>query len=201
MEMKSLTVSPRTADGKGAARENRRNGRVPAVVYGEKLGNVPVVIDLRSFETLLHGKGGEHSLINLEVEGQPDLNGPVLVKSVQHHPVSDKILSADFLRIQLDKPITTLVPVKLTGQSPGIIEGGVPDQHLHEVEISALPLAVPEYIVGDMSSMRISDTMMVSELIVPEGVTILTPLDRPVIGIKAPRVAKGKGAAGEAEKA
>ncbi|MBI1318471.1 MAG: 50S ribosomal protein L25 [Candidatus Hydrogenedens sp.] len=195
MKMNTLTVSPRTADGKGLARQARRAGTVPAVLYGEKKDSVSVVVDLRNFETIVHGKGGEHSLIDLTVEGQPELNGPVLVKAVQHHPVSDKILSADFLRIQLDKAIQTFVPVKLTGQCVGLVEGGVPDQHLHEVEITALPLAVPEFIEGDITNIRIGDTLMVESLVVPEGVTLLTPIDRPVLGVKAPRVAKGKGGA------
>ena len=188
MKLNNLTVTTREAKGKGGAREARRQGNVPAILYGENQGAVPLTLDRKSFEHVIHGKGGSHALIDLAVEDQPELGGPVMVKAVQVHPVNDAVLSADLLRIHLDRPIHTYIPIHITGQCKGVIEGGVPDQHEHEIEIEALPLDVPEFIEADITEIHMNETFTVEMLPEIKGVTIITPGDRPVIGINPPRV-------------
>ena len=190
MEIKTLSVSKRESSGKGAARQARMKGEIPAVLYGEGKDPVSIQINRRTFEHLVHGRGGEHAVVKVEIENQPELSGPAMIKAVQHHPVKETIVHADFLRIRLDQKIQTMVPINITGRAQGIIDGGVPDQHLHELEIECLATEVPLQIDVDITALQIGESLHVSAIDAPAGVSILTELDRTVIAIHAPRVAK-----------
>lgn len=192
MDIKTLSVTKRDTSGKGPARQARLKGEVPGVVYGEGKDPLSIQINLRSFEQLVHGRGGEHAVVQLDVENQPELSGPAMVKAVQHHPVKDTIVHADLLRIRLDQKIQTVVPLNLTGRAQGIIDGGVPDQQLHEVEIECLATEVPLQIDVDISAMNIDESLHVSEIQASSGVTILTDAERTILAIHPPRVAKSE---------
>lgn len=189
MEMQSIKVTTRTETGKGPARRKRVVGDIPAVVYGEGSDSVPIVINAKIFQTLVHGSHGEHAVLQLEVEDKPELNGPIMIKDVQHHPIKNQIIHADFQRIKLDKPVQTILPINLTGHCVGLVEGGVPDQQLRELEIECLPLNTPVQIDVDITDVAIGGRVHVSDLTAPEGVIILTEGDRTIIAIHAPRVA------------
>ncbi len=190
MDMLLITVKTREASGKGGARKKRASGYIPVTIYGEGQAPVSVEVEMKNFERITHGKLGEHAFVDVNVEDQTSLNGPALIRAIQHHPISDKVLSADFQRIDLKKKITTFVPIKLTGQCKGIILGGIPDQHLHQLQIEALPLDVPENIEVNITDVGMGGTVHVSDVTAPEGVTILTSTERSVIAIKVPRTAK-----------
>lgn len=189
MEMQTIKVTTRTDTGKGPARRKRVVGDIPAVVYGEGSDSVPIVINAKSFDTLVHGSHGEHAVLQLEVEDKPELNGPIMIKDVQHHPIRNHVLHADFQRIKLDKPVQTLVPINLTGHCVGLVEGGVPDQQLRELEIECLPLDTPVQFDVDITDVAIGGRVHVSDLTAPEGLIILTEGDRTILAIHAPRVA------------
>lgn len=188
MELVTLNVTQREANGKGAARQTRRAGEVPGVVYGNGEPPVSIAVDTRSFESLVHGVMGEHAVVQLEVEGQPKLSGPAMIKGVQHHPVRSHIMHADFMRIRLDERIQTIVPLNLVGRAKGVQEGGVPDQQLHELDVECLALDVPPHLELDISEMQIGDSKHVSDLTAPKGVAIITDPERAVIAIHPPRL-------------
>ncbi len=190
MEIKTLTVTKRETSGKGPARQARIKGEVPAVVYGEGQDPVSIQIDRKTFEHLVHGRGGEHAVVKLEIENEPALSGPAMVKAVQHHPVKETIIHADLLRIRLDQRIQTVVPISLTGRAQGLVDGGVPDQQLHELEIECLATEVPLQIDVDITPLAIGESLHVASVTPPNGVEILTDSERTVIAIHAPRVAK-----------
>ncbi len=189
MELQTINVSTRDEIGKGAARRRRVTGSIPAVMYGEKKSVVSVMINAKAFIAALHGSQGEHAIMQANVEDKPELSGPVLVKAVQHHPIKEHIMHADLLRIDLAKPIRTLIPLVLVGQCPGIVEGGVPDQQLRELEIECLPLDTPPHLDVDISELRIGGLLHVSDLKAPESIKILSEGDRTIITIHPPRVA------------
>ncbi|MBI3117470.1 MAG: 50S ribosomal protein L25, partial [Candidatus Hydrogenedentes bacterium] len=135
MELQTLKVNTRGGQGKGPARRTRQAGEVPAVIYGDKQDAVAIVIDLKTFDRVIHGAMGEHAIVQLEVADKPEISGPALIKEVQHDPVKAKILHADFMRIRLDERLETVVSVVLVGRAKGVIDGGVIDQQLHEIEI------------------------------------------------------------------
>jgi large subunit ribosomal protein L25 len=188
MELKTLNVMKRDQHGTGPARRTRVAGDVPGVIYGEGQAAVSISVNTRSFEQLIHGEMGEHAVVQLEVEGQPSLSGPAMIKAVQHHPVRSHVIHADFLRIRLDERIHTVVALNLVGRAKGIQEGGVPDQQLHEVEVECLALDVPPHIDVDISELNIGDSIHVEQLQAPKGVDITTDPERAVIAIHPPRI-------------
>ena len=141
-----LKAWARGRSGKGGARQSRRDGDVPAILYGGKGEVLQLSINARTFTHLLHGTKGEHALVQLEVEGNPSLNGPAMVKEVQHHPVRGQVIHADLMRIRLDEKIKTLAPVVLVGRSRGVVDGGLLDHQLREIEIECFALDVPDLI-------------------------------------------------------
>lgn len=189
MEIQTINVTTRDETGKGPARRRRVAGTIPGVIYGENKAVVSIVINAKAFASALHGSQGEHAIMQVNVEDKPELSGPALVKAVQHHPIKEHIMHTDLLRIRLDQPFRTLLPITLVGQSPGIVEGGVPDQQLRELEIECLPLDTPEHFNLDISELRIGGLIHVADLKMPDNVKILTASDRTIITIHPPRVA------------
>ena len=197
MQLHSLKANTRQPAGKGGARNVRALSKVPAVVYGGGGSVLHVAVDSRQFAVVVHGRGGEHAIVQLEMEDQPDLNTPALVKDVQHDPIRGHILHADFLRIRLDERIVTSVPVHVEGHAAGVIEGGVIDHHLREVEVECLALDVPEELVVDVTELNMGDSIHVGQLEAPDNVQILTPEERTVVSVLAPRVVKEEAAEAE----
>jgi large subunit ribosomal protein L25 len=166
----TLTAEERSERGTRAAKRLRRAGLVPGVVYGGGDGdNVSFKVDARVLrQVLVDGS----ALIDLEVGGK---TRPVIVKDQQLHPVRDEVVHIDLLEVRLDEKIQTQVAVHVTGaeEAPGIKEGGVLEHVTHQLNIEALPTAIPDSIVVDVSGMEIAATMHLSEIGAPEGVTFL----------------------------
>lgn len=195
MELHTLNAKMRQPDGKGPARRIRRAGDVPVVLYGGDKEAVALVLNRKEFEKVLHGKGGEHAVVQLAVEGKEELSSPALVKDVQHHPVRGEIMHADFLRIRLDERIKTFVPIVLSGQAKGVVDGGVLDHQLRELEVECLALEVPDEIVVDVTELSMGDSLHVSDIQPPPNVTIITEPERTVVAVHTPRIVKEAAAA------
>ncbi len=190
MQVHTLAGNTRQPRGKGGARQARREGNVPAVLYGHELPPVQLSINAREFVHLIHVAHGEHAIVQLEFADKPDLNGPALLKDVQHDPVKGQVIHADFLRISLDEKVRTTVQVVLVGRSKGMADGGLLDHQLREIEVECRALEIPGELPLDVTELGIGDSFHVSDLRAPEGVEILTPGDRAVVAIHAPRVVK-----------
>ncbi len=156
----------------------RREGFVPGVVYGGKDG------DSTSFKVesraLRHVLVGGQALIDLKVGSK---TRPVIVKDQQLHPVRDEVMHIDLLEVRLDEKIQTTVGVHVEGgeEAPGVKEGGVLEHVTHQLNIEALPTAIPDYISVDVSGMEIAATMHLSELTAPEGVEFLDDPEETII--------------------
>jgi len=190
MKIVPLTASRRELSGKGAAGRDRRAGFVPGVVYG--LGSDPLYVKINAKELgrLIHGAQGEHAIVELKVEGDAKLGGPAMLKEVQHDPVRGDVVHADLFRIDLTKKIKTLVQTKLDGQAKGVVDGGIVEHTTREVEVLCLPTAVPDFLVVKISDLGIGHSVHVRELVVPEGITVLTNPERVVASCLAPRAVK-----------
>lgn len=199
MELQKLKAKTRSEKGSGAAGRLRKTGAIPGVLYGEGGDAVSLTFDLREFIHLVHGRAGEHAIVQLEVEDNPELASPAILKDVQHHPFRGNVLHADFQRIRLDRKITTSVPVVLTGRSEGVTEGGVLDHQLREIEVECLALEVPDQFEVDITGTAIGDSIHVSVVVAPEGVTILSDPDRAIAAIHAPRLVIEEAAEAEGE--
>ena len=174
----TLTASERSERGSRAARRLRRDGFVPGVVYGGQDGETTSFkVDSRALrQVLVDGS----ALIDLEVAGK---TRPVIVKDQQLHPVRGNVVHIDLLEVRLDEKIQTTVTIHVERgeEAPGIKEGGVLEQVTHQLNIEALPTAIPDYVAVDVSGMEIAATMNLSEVTPPEGVTFLDDPEETII--------------------
>jgi large subunit ribosomal protein L25 len=173
-----LNVQERPERGTRPMKRLRREGFVPGVVYGGSDGDsTSFKVQARALRQVL--VGGQ-ALIDLKVGSK---TRPVIVKDQQLHPVRDEVMHIDLLEVRLDEKIQTTVGVHVEGseESPGVKEGGVLEQVTHQLNIEALPTAIPDYISVDVSGMEIAATMHLSEVAAPEGVEFLDDLEETVI--------------------
>ena len=178
----------RSEVGKGAMHRLRAAGALPAVVYGAGEDPVKLSLNLKEFGHALHSIGGEHAVVDLKMGSDGTLQ-TVLIKSVQHHPMDDHAVHVDFLRVRMDEKIETTVRLTLIGTCKGIKDqGGVMDQLVRELEVECLPDDLPNVIEADVTELLIGDALHVSDLEIPERVTCITPSDRAVVHVMAPRV-------------
>jgi large subunit ribosomal protein L25 len=180
-----LKGESRQAVGKGAARKTRAIGRVPAVLYGPEVEPQRLTVNERELWHALHTDAGTNVLINLTIDGESYLTMP---REVQRDIVRGTLLHIDFLRIRKDVAIQVEVPIHLTGESAGVKEGGVVEHHLWELRLECLPTQVPESIEADITRLAIGDSLHVSDLRVPEHITVLTPLEETLVSVVPPPV-------------
>jgi large subunit ribosomal protein L25 len=179
----ALQVTAREVEGSRSTRRLRKQGLVPGVVYGGGGDPQPFAVDalaLRS--TLMHGS----AVLDLKVDDGKAT--PVIVKDVQNHPVRGEAIHLDLLRVDMNKPIHAVVVLELTGgdEAPGVTEGGVLSQETRELNIEALPDDIPDSITHDVSGLQMNETLTLSVVSVPDGVTLLDDVDDTVIATITP---------------
>ena len=181
-----LSISPREPEGSRSTRRLRRSGRVPGILYGGAAEPLTFSADARELRHALAASGAV-----LEVSDGGTAT-PAILKGAQYHPVRGETMHVDLLRVDLTVAIHAIVPLELTGgeESPGAKEGGVLEQITRELNIEALPNAIPEAIFHDVSAMDINDTITLADLTVPKGVTLLDDLDETTVAtLTPPRIA------------
>lgn len=169
-----LTTDKRTIFGR-KVKTLRREGILPANIYGKKVKSLAVQTDLKSFLAAFK-KTGETSVVELRVKGEKK-SRPVLIDNVQFDPISDQPLHADFYQVDLKEKVTTEVPIELVGESPAAKEKiGILIQLLTEVEVEALPTELPDKLELDISGLKeVNDVVTVADLKAPKEVKVLTP--------------------------
>lgn len=207
MQEINLEARKRDGSGKSVTRKMRAAGDVPAILYG--LDKDPMMLGVNSKELhhMLHTASSENILIDLKVGTlRPE---KVLLKEVQHHPVTHKVVHVDFQRIDLTKKIVVPVPVHLVGTAEGVRGGGVQEFVMRELEVECLPTDIPNHIEVDVTALKIGDSIHVSDIKV-EKFEIVTDPSRTIVIISAPTVvaaptpaegAEGEAVAAEAEPA
>jgi large subunit ribosomal protein L25 len=178
-----LDVNSRAADGSRAARRLRRTGRVPGVLYGG--GGEPVGFDADARELRL-ALASSGAVLDLSVDGEKAT--PVVLKEAQRDPVRGQTVHVDMLRVRLDEEIHAVVPLELTGvdEAPGVKEGGVLEQITRELNVQALPTAIPESIVHEVGEMQIGETIGLDAVVMPDGVTLLDDVADAVVATLSP---------------
>jgi large subunit ribosomal protein L25 len=178
-----LDVSSRNAAGSRAARRLRQSGRVPGVLYGGQEDAVGFDVDARELRLALASTG---AVLDLSIDGGQTT--PVVLKEAQRDPVRGQTVHVDLLRVRLDVAIHATVPLELTGadDAPGVKEGGVLEQITRELNVEALPTAIPESIVHAVGEMQIGDTIGLAQVVMPAGVTLLDDVEETVIATLSP---------------
>jgi large subunit ribosomal protein L25 len=177
-----LSISTREVSNSRATRRLRRAGQVPGVLYGGDADAMPFAVDERE---LRHALAAQGAVVELELDGQAT---PAVLKDSQRHPVRGQTLHVDFLRVRLDVAIHAVVALELRGgdDAPGTKEGGVLEHVTREVNIEALPNDIPERLELDVSGMQINDTVFLSQVAAPSGVTILDDVEETVVATLTP---------------
>src|SRR6185312_7255527 len=194
-ETTKVVARKRDRAGKGGARSSRRDGLIPAVIYGDKQAPVMIAVEPKSVERVIHREGFFNHRLQIDVEGTTI---DALPRDVQVDPVTDKPLHLDFLRIGPDSIITVQVPVHFRNEAaaPGIKRGGVLNVVLHEITVRTKPATIPEYFEVDLSGLEIGHSVHLSALKVPEGVRVVTRDKNPTVAsIAAPTVVREAAAA------
>ena len=198
-EALTLPAELRERAGKGASRELRRNGRVPAVIYGGKEEPTAIHIEERALVRQLGSGHFMNSIVMVEVGGKPVRTIP---KDVALHPVTDRPLHADFLRLSKDAKITVQVPVVFANEeaSPGLKKGGVLNVVRHDLELVCESDKIPDEIALDVTGLEVGDSIHISHVTLPEGsVSAITDRDFTIATIVAPSAMKSEpGEGGEA---
>jgi large subunit ribosomal protein L25 len=185
-ETLALTAERRDRAGKGAARATRREGRIPAVIYGD--GKEPILISLepRSFVKVLHREGFFAKLLDISIDGETHRTLP---RDVQLHPVNDQPLHADFMRVSPKTRITVAVPVHFVNQerAPGLKRGGILNIVRHDLDLICMADNIPDHISVDLDGYDIGDSIHISAVTLPEGTkSAISERDFTIASIAAP---------------
>ena len=199
-ETYELKAEARERVGKGSARELRRNGFIPAVIYGDKQAPISIAINTNEVTKRIHAGGFMTTVATIDVDGK---KYQVLPKDYQLDPVRDFTMHVDFLRVSGNTQVTVEIPVHFVNEdkSPGLKVGGVLNIVRHEVEVHCPANAIPEFFTVDLSGHKIGDSIHISEVTLPKGVTpVIADRDFTIATIIAPAAGIDESAAeGEAE--
>ena len=184
----TLVAEQRQRSGKGTAREARRNGRIPAIIYGNKEKPVSITVERRLLEQELGKSGFFIRLLDVDIGGTKHR---VLPRDTQYHPVTDVPMHVDFLRYSADRKITIEVPVHFLNEaeSPGLKSGGVINIVRHTIAVLCTADQIPDAFEVDLAGLEIGDSVHASTLALPQGVELtITDRDFTVATIAAPTV-------------
>ncbi len=182
-----LKAEPRDGSGTGPARQLRREGYIPGVVYGHGRETSAVKVSAHELELLLGSISASSTVIGLQVGGRKP--NQVLIREIQRHPFRADILHVDFFQIREGEKIRVQVPLRLLGTPAGVEAGGVIQQNRHELTVESLPGELPEALELDVSALEVGDSLHVSD-VEAGGVTIMDELNITVCTVLPPTVLK-----------
>ncbi|KPJ59457.1 MAG: hypothetical protein AMJ46_11100 [Latescibacteria bacterium DG_63] len=177
----------RERTGKGYARKARRNGAIPAIIYGEGEASIPFEADYEDFQTMIHTASGENVIVDLKFEGD-STERKAIIRDIQRDPLSGAVLHFDLHHISLTERVTVDVPIVVSGTPVGVKDfGGILEHILRDIEVECLPTEIPPSIEVDVSHLKIGDSVHVGDLAV-EKVEILTDKERAIVTVVPPVV-------------
>lgn len=189
-----ITAAFRAATGKSARNRLRRDGFLPAVVYGHNFNSLPLALEAEATEKLFRPGSAlveEYQLCRLTIENSPaQKETMVVVKDIQRHPVTHIIQHIDFFSVRMDEKITAPVHIRIHGKSEGVKLGGVLRHILREIEVKCLPADIPPHIDIDVTPLQIGDSVHVSDLQLADNVQVLSDSQAAIVTIIAPTVQK-----------
>jgi large subunit ribosomal protein L25 len=198
MATANLSATPRTETGKGVARKLRAQHIVPGVLYGHHRDPQPLAIDARELDRLVDRYATETTVVELSLDGQ---SVRTLIREIQRHPFRRQVLHVDFQALVAGEKVTVDVPIILLGTPEGVRIGGVLDQILRELTVEVDPSNIPNHIDVDVSALGLAQSLHVSDLTLPDGITVLDDSEATVCVVAPPRVAEEEAAAPAEEEA
>jgi len=184
MDRVKLQVRPREGRGSKDAKALRAAGDIPGVIYSATTDTQAIVVNARALRQAV--SGGLHTILDVTLDGDGQTR-PVLIKDLQLDPVRGRVVHIDLHEIRLDRVIQTVIPVHLEGHAEGVNMGGALNQPVHELHVDALPADLVDFISVDVSALEIGQSIRLSDLEAPPGVTFTDDLESTVIAtIAAP---------------
>lgn len=187
MSQNTLQVEPRELRGKEAAKRLRREGKLPAVVYGHNQPPVSLTVNERELGDLMR-HGHAHGLLQLQgVEGESN----VIIKELQRHPVKNTVATVDFIRVSMNEELIVTVPIYVEGEPEDLRTGdALLVQSLHEISVAAKPANLPESIIADISGLVLNGpALTAAEITMPEGVRLVTDGEEAIAALNPPKKA------------
>ncbi len=184
MKQVPFTVEVRKKTGKEISKKLRKQGFIPAILYGPQVEPLPLTVKLNELKKVLYKHRGEQVIFNLTIVDDGESSQRMaIIKELQYHPVSDEIIHADFYEIRMDRPVEVDVPVEVVGKAKGVEKGGILEVLMKEITVSCLPTHIPDSIKIDVSDLDIGDTLHIRDLTPPEGVKFAEDPDEPVVTV------------------
>ena len=175
METIELSAEHRIRTGKEDTAKVRQAGSIPAILYGSEEPSAAISIIDADLARILRKTGNHFVLLNLKIKGKDgEKVESAIIKAIQRHPVNEKIIHVDFFRVSLKKQVSVDVPVELKGEAPGLKLGGVLQQSTRQVRVRCLPNQVPDAAIADVSALNVGGVVHARELILPDGVELLS---------------------------
>lgn len=193
----TLVATSGRVSGSAEARRIRREEKIPAVIYGQGMEPVSVIVDRRDLRIALSGAAGSNTILEIKVDGNVY---PAVVKDMQRHPVRRTVAHVDFLRINMSEELTIAVPVRLVGEAKAVVsEGGLVDPSQDTIDIVTTPANMPSEITIDISAMKPGDVIRLGEIVLPTGTRALGDADLPIVTAIAGSKAEAAPAAAAAD--
>jgi len=188
LEQFELNATVRKTTGNSPARQLRRGGQMPAVLYGPQTESVLLSVNIKELELILK-KGNIGSLIlNLVIQNGEKITKPAMIKEFQSHPVSGNFLHIDFYEIDMQRKINVMIPVVTKGQSAGVELGGLLQIVRREIEVLCMPGDIPEAFEIDITDLDIGDSVHVEEIPLGDNIEIPADVNFTVLTIVSPKV-------------
>ncbi|HJU87846.1 MAG TPA: 50S ribosomal protein L25 [Gemmatimonadaceae bacterium] len=186
MASASLSASRRTDVGKGAARKLRAALKVPGIIYGHHREATALTIDARELEKLLDSIAVGSTVVEVAFDGT---SARTLIREVQRHPFKRQVLHIDFQELVAGEKVTVEVPIVLNGVPEGVRnDGGTLDQVMRTLQVEVDPANIPSHIAADVTALGLNDSIHVSDLQIPDGVTVMDDLENTVCVVVPPRI-------------
>ncbi len=180
---KNVEAKPRQSGTKNDARRIRKDGLIPAVLYGAGLDPLTIAVDPKQIRRILASESGHNTIFDLAAGGD---SGKAMIVDWQYEPIKGALLHVDLKRIAMDKLLRVSVPITLKGEAPGVkLQGGILEQMVREVEIECLPADIPSQIIGDVSKLEFGQTIRVADLVKVDKVKFLTDENQAVAHVTA----------------
>jgi large subunit ribosomal protein L25 len=187
LETLDIEVNAREPRSKHQARRLRRQGKIPAVLYGPKVQPLALELNRKDFSSRVAGLEGSH-LVRLKSASTALADKVALVKEMQYHPITGDVIHADFYEVDLTARIEVSVPLHFVGKGAGVVRGGILQPIVREIQVECLPLDIPQFFNVDVSALDIGDSVHIEDLPMPEGVTAVYDSNFALVTIATPTV-------------
>jgi large subunit ribosomal protein L25 len=189
MAQNTLEVSLRKRPGKSGAKEIRKAGNIPAILYGKGTDPVPLVVNPATLKQALSTEAGENTLLEITFnDGSQEVKKLSLLREIQYDFLTNRPIHFDFQALDINKKITVNVPVKIVGRSKGVKEGGILEEILREIPVECLPTDIPNSFELDVTDLDIGHSIHVGALKVSDNIDILKDDEETIVTILAPKM-------------